>query len=469
MNISWQPNFYSVALIISAALALGGAAVASQRRGNPGAHWMTYLTGSIAIWSFFYAFELAIGDLDTQVLMAKIEYIGVSTASTFWFFFALTYSGYNPTYRRNRLPLILIASGIFLALAWTNERHGLIWSGFEQVVFDGMKILIVQHGPAFWGLVAYSYVMILAGSIVFVRQALKSRKAYGAQSLAILFAVAITWIGNLLYNTGLNPFPYLDLTPFAMTIAGLVCIAGLMRLGPLDLFPVVSETVLESMSDGVLVLDGTNRAIYGNHVFRTRTMSSNSSPAGQTFDELFREWPGFAQTYRNATDSHASVELPAGPSSPLYFDMRISIVRGRKGQPVGRIFIFHDVTERKQAELQMASEASRNAAQHQESAIPMVLVFRYKDGKIIEVNRAFILSLGYTREETVGRTLIEMELWTPEQRARFMRQLVSTNQVEDYLLELRRKDGRPQEYLLTASRLETKKEMYVTWLAFEKS
>jgi PAS domain S-box-containing protein len=400
--------------------------------------------------------------------MSKLEYIGATTTATLWFFFALAYSGYGNVYRKNRLPLVLIVSAIFLLLAWTNELHGLIWTSFEQVDYNGMKILIVGHGFAYWALVAYSYTMTLAGSIIFVRQAIRSRRTYGAQSLAILLAVIITWSGSILYNTGLSPFPNLDLTPFSMAAAGLVCIASLLRIGPLDLFPVVSETVLESMSDGVLVLDGESNVIYANHVFRTLAGLSTDAPAGKSFDDIFKGWPGFVQTYRSVTDTRTNIEVPINEASPLYFDMRISTVQSRKKQSIGRIFVFHDVTERKQAELQLASEASRNIAQRQESTVPVVLVFRFKDGKVIEVNRSFILNLGYTREETIGRTLLELGIWKPEQRAIFMRQLVSSNQVENYPLELHRKDGKPQEYMLTASRVEIKKELYVTWLAFEK-
>ena len=468
-EILWQPNPYSIALAISTMLAISGAAVASQRRGNPGAQWVVFLMGSIAIWSFSYGFELAIGNLETQILMAKIEYIGVTTTPAFWFFFALYYSGFGNVYRKNRLHLILLISLLFLLLAWTNELHGLIWTAFEQVEYNGIRVLVVGHGVGYWALVAYAYTMTLAGSIIFIRQAIRSRTTYGAQSLAILLAVIITWSGNVLYNTGLNPFEYLDLTPFTMTAAGLVCITSLLRIGPLDLFPVVSETVLDSMSDGVLVLDNESNVIHANHVFRTLPGLSTSTPAGKSFDEIFAGWPDFVQSYRSVTETRANVEVALDGAAPLYFDMRISNVKSHKKQPIGRIFVFHDISERKQAERQLAAEISSSAAMRQDNSVPVVLVFRFKDGKVIEVNRSFILALGYTREETVGRSLLELGIWSPAQRASFMRELVSSNQVENYPLALRRKDGGDQEYLLTASRVEIKKELYVTWLAFEKN
>jgi PAS domain S-box-containing protein len=465
-TLTWQPNFYSLALIFAGILSISGAAVASQRRGNPGALWLTLLMAAIAIWSFGYALEMAVADLHFQILMAKIEYIGITTTSLLWFFFALTYSGYAELLKNSRLQWLWFLSFAFLLLAWTNELHGLIWTGFYQANLNGLRILVVTHGLAFWGLVAFSYLALLTGSILFIRQAIRGRIAHRMQSLVILLAVLVIWAGNFMYNSGLNPFPYLDLTSFAMVAAGLIAIFGLLRVGPLDFFPVVSETVLESMNDGVLVIDEQDNLLYANRVFRQYAGIPTKAEAGTPFEKIFANWPGFYETFRDAAGASTEFMIAPDPAHVTYFDLRIAPLPGRKSAPSGRIFIFHDISEGKQAEIQRAAQElnpPRPAAP--EVFVPLAFTFRARDGKIVEVNRSFILNLGYARENIIGRTLLEAGLWTAEQRADFLRRMHENGQIEGYPLRLIHSSGQPVEIALTASRIEAGDEPLIFCLA----
>lgn len=465
-TIVWQPNFYSLALIAASILAISGAAVASQRRGNPGAIWLALLMGAIAIWSVGYALELAIANLYIQILMAKIEYIGITTASLLWFFFALSYAGYADLLKHNRIHLLWLLSFSFLLLAWTNELHGLIWTGFYQANHDGLQILVVTHGLAFWGLVAFSYLALLAGSILFLRQAVRARPAHRAQSLAILIAVILIWAGNVMYNTGLNPFPYLDLTSFAMTAAGLIAIFSLLRVGPLDLFPVVSKTVLESMNDGILVLNEQDRLLYANRVFRQYAGIPAKAEMGDSFKEIFEKWPGFYETFHDAVGASTEFMIAPDPAHVMYFDLRIVPLPGRKTAPLGRIFVFSDISESKQAEIQRAAqELSQPRSPTPEIPVPLAFTFRARDGKVVEVNRAFILKLGYARESVLGRTLLEAGLWNADQRADFLRQMRLSGKLQDYPLRLTHSDGRLVEVEVTASRIEVGGEPFIFCLA----
>ncbi|MEZ0396087.1 MAG: histidine kinase N-terminal 7TM domain-containing protein [Anaerolineales bacterium] len=465
-TILWQPNFYALALMAAGILSVSGTAIASQRRGNPGAVWLAWLMAAITVWSFGYALELAIGDLRIQILMAKIEYFGITTTPVLWFFFALSYCGYNDILRRGRLHWLWLGSLSFLLLAWTNEMHGLIWTGFHQVHLNALKILVVTHGLAFWGLVAFSYILLLGGSVLFIRQAAKTRSPHRAQSLLILLAVALIWAGNVLYNSGLNPFPYLDLTSFAMTAAGLIAVFSLLRIGPLDLFPVVSEAVLDSMNDGILVLDEKDELLYANRTFRQYAGIPASLEDGMSFEKIFAHWPGFFETFHKAASANTEFMVAPEPTQVSYFALRIAPLPRRKNAAGGRVLIFEDISEHKQAEIQLAvQQLSRSAAHPPENLPPLAFTFRAKDGKIIEVNRTFILRLGYPREDIVGRTLLEAGVWNAEQRADFLRQVHQTGEVKGYSVRFARRDGEFLEVKLSAARLQVGEEAFIFCLA----
>ena len=64
----------------------------------------------------------------------------------------------------------------------------------------------------------------------------------------------------------LNPFPGLDLTAFGFALSVLVIAWGLLRLHLFDRVPVAHSTVIESMPDGVVVLDDPKALPEGTQV-----------------------------------------------------------------------------------------------------------------------------------------------------------------------------------------------------------
>ncbi|MCC6487565.1 MAG: PAS domain S-box protein, partial [Candidatus Hydrogenedentes bacterium] len=64
------------------------------------------------------------------------------------------------------------------------------------------------------------------------------------------------------------------------------------------------------------------------------------------------------------------------------------------------------------------------------------------EGRFIDVNNAFLRRTGYTREEVIGRTSDEIQLWAPGQtRAPFLEALKAQGMVDGMEIRIRRKDG----------------------------
>mgnify|MGYP001550192894 CR=1 FL=1 len=55
------------------------------------------------------------------------------------------------------------------------------------------------------------------------------------------------------------------------------------------------------------------------------------------------------------------------------------------------------------------------------------------DGRIIEVNPAFLRGSGFTRDEVLGRSTLELGLWvSKEERDDFLRRMQQTGSVRDF-------------------------------------
>ncbi len=72
----------------------------------------------------------------------------------------------------------------------------------------------------------------------------------------------------------------------------------------------------------------------------------------------------------------------------------------------------------------------------------VIALLSVPEGQIVELNAAAFETFGYTREESIGRTSIELGLWVdPSVRDRYLQQLRSEKSVSGFEAEMRRKNG----------------------------
>ena len=90
MYLQYSP--YLVPLFTAGVVSIILAIFGWQRRHAPSAIPFVILMLSVAQWSIGYAFELGSTGLQTKVLWAKIEYLGIVTVPVVWLFFALKYT-----------------------------------------------------------------------------------------------------------------------------------------------------------------------------------------------------------------------------------------------------------------------------------------------------------------------------------------------------------------------------------------
>ncbi len=100
-----------------------------------------------------------------------------------------------------------------------------------------------------------------------------------------------------------------------------------------------------------------------------------------------------------------------------------------------------DVTERKQIEESLKKSEEKFAKAFRESPVSMSLT-RIRDHSYLEVNGTFERTTGWTREEVVGRSPLELGIWVePSQRTDAVTRLLSEGSIHDFDISFRRKDG----------------------------
>jgi PAS domain S-box-containing protein len=113
--------------------------------------------------------------------------------------------------------------------------------------------------------------------------------------------------------------------------------------------------------------------------------------------------------------------------------------------------MIQDVTERLRAE-RLLRESERRLATVIEASPEAITLARVEDGVFIEVNPAGERLSGFTREEMVGRSSVDLGFWPDlEERTRLIADLQRNETVHGRELRLRRKDGQVRDVLASAA------------------
>ncbi|WP_237051422.1 PAS domain S-box protein [Magnetospirillum sp. ME-1] len=145
---------------------------------------------------------------------------------------------------------------------------------------------------------------------------------------------------------------------------------------------------------------------------------------------------------RGESEFLAEMRLVRGDGSIRWVRGHAAALSDEVGPLGGLVGTIEDITVAKLAERRLRVSEEKFAKAFQASPDAMV-ISATKDGRYIELNDAFSAMLGYSRDEFMGHTALDLGVWAePEDRARLVRLIRRDGQVSDFGTRLRRKDGR---------------------------
>ncbi len=129
------------------------------------------------------------------------------------------------------------------------------------------------------------------------------------------------------------------------------------------------------------------------------------------------------------------------------------------GVSVGAISMVQDVSQRVLAEAALKESESRFRTVFQTNP-DVVLITRLSDGVIVNVNEHCLIASGYSRDEIVGKTSLDIGFWeVDENRENFMKSLAKDGQVANLEVAFRLKNGRVRIGLISARTLTLNDEL----------
>ena len=256
---SWSFSAYQLPTLLGLAITLIPLGYVVRRRRAPGAKWFLGLLGSMAAWCLLDLVSVGARDLDLVMTATRLLYIPTTLLPVCFFMFAQRYSGHRDWGRRGGLAFLLVIPALTMLLTWTNDKHFLLWRGFELRDAGPVFVAVIERGPWFWIQVLYSYGLLLAGAAVLLWHLAQSQRRYRFQIAAVALLPFLAAVPNIAYLFGAEWLPPIDPTPPAFAVGSVLAWLALFRYGLLDLVPVARHAVIESMADAVLAIDGDGR------------------------------------------------------------------------------------------------------------------------------------------------------------------------------------------------------------------
>lgn len=344
MHFQYVPYIWP--LIVSVAVTAALAVYALRHKMVPGAIPFGVCMLLTTLWSGSYALEIAGIDLPTKLFWANVQSIAYSLNPVLWLVMVFMFIEREHWVSRRNILILLIIPIITVALAWTNELHGLIRQNVSLDMEGSFPVIVKTYGFWFWIIVAYSYGLNIISEYLLALSLRRKSALYREQSLALFIGLALLIIQNALYIFGLHPVPSYDMTPVVTGISGLIIAGGIFRYRLFDIVPVARENIIENMDDGVVVLDAQNRIADMNQTAKNIFGTSSVQAIGQKAEAFFENYPVLAEICGIPGTQPGELRIHNEKSSKT-FELYYLSLRDRGGKHSGLSIIFHDVTERR--------------------------------------------------------------------------------------------------------------------------
>ena len=343
-------NFAITTLAIAAVILMATAVITWPRRRT--AHWIVPFLGlatAVSIWLIGYALELSVVALEEKIFWAQVQYIGITFTPVAWIIFAYQFLNQKARNLKVIFLLLSILPITTIIIAFTNDQHGLLWTQNLLDESGPMPMLSNSYGSWFWIHSAYSYLLIVSGIGLFFRTIKLYPNPFRRQSIILILAAATPLLGNALYLARLSPIQQFDLTPFAFAVSTLLIVWGVVRLDLFDIIPIARRMIVESLPDGIILLDMQDRILDINEMGRRLISPNNKQIVGQALADLPSEIAQKAALYNHKLE--VDDEIAAQNNGEVHhFNIRIRPFFITGPHPRARILILRDISRRIAAE-----------------------------------------------------------------------------------------------------------------------
>ncbi len=316
-------------------------------RRAPGVTAFSLVMASVSLWSVSIGIGMLQPTFEEAWFWIILRMVGVFLTPIFWLIFSLQFSD-NSISRRQGI-LLGIVPFISLLLLITSGSQDLFLRKIEYSQSGRFLIDVTWHlGPLFWVHFVYSYLLILSGSFLILRQAYRYRNFFRRQAAGLVVGATAPLIVNFSYALHLIPDLKINYDPVGFVISGIALSYSMYGLGLFDLTPIAQQYLTDSMRDGMLVLDIKNRVVEINPSAERFLNLEEEAVLGEELpggSPLLDRLKYFLASYTSGEEVIETGKVDVDPS------YRVELSRVQSGvRDLGKLVILRDISTQRRLE-----------------------------------------------------------------------------------------------------------------------
>ena len=297
---------------------------------------------ALIVWAIAYGFFLSGTQLGGQLWLSLI-YLCATVTSTALLTFTLDYTNRAEWLTRWSIILLAIEPVLTQVLFWVDR-----WRGFFFTSKPNAIGIVLTTGPWYWINSTYSDSLVLLALIFLSQTFLHKPKQYLFQSVTIAIGLFIPILVKIFSLAGFAPVRNMELAPVSYAVTGLLVIYSIYRFKLLDIVPIQRDLVVESMSDGWMVIDMNNRIVDLNPAAEALIGLTREQVFGQPAERILSNWPKLNQEQSvRELEIKGSVKLHG---EWRFLNVRILPLMNSLEKQIGKVVLWRDITERKKSD-----------------------------------------------------------------------------------------------------------------------
>ncbi len=405
----------------------------------PSRYTFAIVQALIIVLVFAYTIDLLSSSLEDKLFWNNFEYLGLIFIPALVLVISIQLSVWKAWLNRKRLLILLGISVLIFITLVTNDFHGLFYAD-TALAADPSRSFVTSRGPVFYFFFVFALLELTAATVL----AWCSNRTAGVAQKKRTVILEFSFIAPLVMTVmGMVMEPWVPSE--VMVVTGIMISSALLYVGTFGfemfrMLPFTFDGTVKTLKDGVLIVDENQKLLYSNPALPGLIDQPNDKELpGELLATILPDFPFQLLDDRVSSENQDLAEVQLLPGR--FYDLQVSKIHNRKHVTISSLVIFKEVTERKRLEEDGRQSRELYTKVFQSSPAALVLS-RVDNGHFIEVNEMFVKLSGYSRDELIGHTSLELNLWkNPADRGQLLDRTRSNGFKRNMDLNYRRKDG----------------------------
>ncbi len=344
---------YILLLLIAIGINIWLSIFSWKRKHNPGVTAFLLLMICEVFWLISIVFMLLSPTVKTALFWLRLEFAAIAFIPVLLIVFVTQFRGSRLINRTRVLSLIIIPV-LTQFVVWTDEKFHLFYK--EVYIIEKNNLMLIQSWkPGVWFTIhsVYSFTLVFIALIWLFLHALRHFKAYQGQSIGIILGTLAMAVPNIALVIGIIPASAIVL-PFSFVVTNICLAWAIFRYKFFKVIPIARNRLIDTMIDGMIVLDSHNSVVDLNPAVLDQDLISVENPIGKTAKEVFTCWEEVKKIITNPEIKEIEISVLSNKNRHFY-DVQISELLDINNELAGRLMLFRNITERKNIEFEKDS------------------------------------------------------------------------------------------------------------------